>query len=138
MSVPTYLPALGRLLIALIFVMSGLSKIAAPAATIAYIQSSGAPFAPGAFAIAVIVEVIGGLALLVGFQTRLTAAGLAIFTLATAVLFHNNMADQNQMIHFLKNVMMAGGLLQIAAFGAGALSLDNRAKHAAPQAVAAH
>ncbi len=130
MSTPTYLPALGRLLIALIFVMSGLGKIAAPAATIAYIQSAGAPLAPAAYAIAVIVEVVGGLALLVGFQTRLTAAVLAIFTLATAVLFHNNMADQNQMIHFLKNIAITGGLLQVIAFGAGAFSLDNRRKSA--------
>ena len=128
MSTPTYLPALGRLLIALIFILSGLSKIAAPANTIAYIQSAGAPLAPAAFAVAVIVEVIGGLALLVGFQTRLTAAGLAIFTLAAAILFHNNMADQNQMIHFLKNVAITGGLLQVVAFGAGAFSLDNRHK----------
>jgi putative oxidoreductase len=51
---------------------------------------------------------------------------LALFCLATAVSFHSNFADQNQMIHFLKNVMMAGGLLQIVAFGAGALSIDNR------------
>jgi len=130
MSTPTYLPALGRLLIALIFVMSGLGKIAAPAATIAYIQSAGAPLAPAAYAIAVIVEVVGGLALLVGFQTRLTAAVLAIFTLATAVLFHNNMADQNQMIHFLKNIAITGGLLQVIAFGAGAFSLDNLRKSA--------
>jgi putative oxidoreductase len=128
MSAPTYLPALGRLLIALIFVMSGLSKIAAPANTMAYIQSAGAPFAPAAFAIAVIAEVGGGLALLLGFQTRLAATMLAIFTLATAVLFHNNMADQNQMIHFLKNVAITGGLLQVVAFGAGAFSLDNRRK----------
>jgi putative oxidoreductase len=51
---------------------------------------------------------------------------LALFSLATAVSFHSNFADQNQMIHFLKNVMMAGGLFQIAAFGAGIISLDNR------------
>jgi putative oxidoreductase len=51
---------------------------------------------------------------------------LALFALATAVSFHSNFADQNQMIHFLKNVMMAGGLLQIVAFGAGAVSMDNR------------
>ena len=130
MSTPTYLPALGRLLIALIFVLSGLSKIAAPANTIAYIQSAGAPFAPAAFAVAAIIELIGGLALLVGFQTRLVAAALAIFTLATAVLFHNNMADQNQMIHFMKNLAITGGLLQVVAFGAGAFSLDNRRKSA--------
>jgi putative oxidoreductase len=130
MSTSTYLPALGRLLIALIFVLSGLSKIAAPANTIAYIQSAGAPFATAAFAVAAIVEVIGGLALLVGFQTRLVAAALAIFTLAAAVLFHNNMADQNQMIHFMKNLAITGGLLQVIAFGAGAFSLDNRPKSA--------
>src|SRR5438477_3329108 len=88
MSTPTYLPALGRLLIALIFVLSGLGKIAAPAATIAYIQSAGAPLAPAAFAVAVIVEVVGGLALVAGFRTRLTATALAVFTLATAILFH--------------------------------------------------
>ena len=51
---------------------------------------------------------------------------IAIFTLATALFFHNNFADQNQMIHFLKNVAIVGGLLQVAAFGAGALSLDAR------------
>ena len=130
MSTPTYLPALGRLLIALIFILSGLSKIAAPAGTIAYIQSAGAPFASAAFAVAVIVELIGGLALLVGFQTRLVAATLAIFTLAAAVLFHNNMADQNQMIHFMKNLAITGGLLQVVAFGAGAFSLDNRRRSA--------
>jgi putative oxidoreductase len=130
MSTPAYLPVLGRVLIALIFVMSGLSKIAAPAATIAYIQSAGAPLPPLAFAVAVIVEVVGGLALIAGFRTRLAAAVLAVFTLATAVLFHNNMADQNQMIHFLKNIAITGGLLQVIAFGAGAFSLDNRRKSA--------
>jgi putative oxidoreductase len=130
MSTPAYLPVLGRVLIALIFVMSGLSKIAAPAATIAYIQSAGAPLPQVAFAVAVTIEVVGGLALIVGFQTRLTAAGLAVFTLATAVLFHNNMADQNQMIHFLKNVAITGGLLQVIAFGAGAFSFDSRRKSA--------
>jgi putative oxidoreductase len=67
----------------------------------------------------------GGLLLVAGYRTRFIAAVLAIFALATAVSFHNNFADQNQVIHFLKNVMMAGGLLQIVAFGAGALSLDN-------------
>jgi len=130
MSTPTYLPALGRLLIALIFVLSGLSKIAAPANTIAYIQSAGAPFAPAAFGIAAIVEVIGGFALLVGFQTHLVAATLATFTLAAALLFHNNLADQNQMIHFMKNLAITGGLLQVVAFGAGAFSLDNRRRSA--------
>jgi putative oxidoreductase len=78
-----------------------------------------------AFAVAVALELGGGVLLIAGYQARSVAIALAVFSLATAVSFHNNFADQNQMIHFLKNVMMAGGLLQIAAFGAGALSIDN-------------
>jgi putative oxidoreductase len=66
------------------------------------------------------------LLLVAGYQARLVAIVLALFAIATAVSFHSNFADQNQMINFLKNVMMAGGLLQITAFGAGAISLDNR------------
>ena len=76
--------------------------------------------------VAVAVELGGGLLLIAGFQARLVAIVLALFAVVTAVSFHSNFADQNQMIHFLKNVMMAGGLLQITAFGAGAISLDNR------------
>ena len=68
------------------------------------------------------------LLLIAGYRARFVAIALAVFSLAAALSFHNNFADQNQMIHFLKNVMMAGGLLQIAAFGAGALSIDNRRK----------
>src|SRR6202020_2838300 len=98
-------------------------------ATVGMITAVGLPLPPLAFAVAVAVELGGGLLLIAGYQTRSVAAALAIFSLATAFSFHNNFADQNQMIHFLKNVMMAGGLLQIVAFGAGALSIDNlRAK----------
>jgi len=64
--------------------------------------------------------------LIAGFKARAVAAVLALFSLVTAATFHNHFADQNQMINFLKNVMMAGGLLQIVAFGAGAISIDNR------------
>jgi putative oxidoreductase len=81
---------------------------------------------PLAFAVAVAVELGGGLLLIAGFRVRPIAIALALFSLATAVSFHSNFADQNQMIHFLKNVMMAGGLLQIAAFGAGEIRIDNR------------
>jgi putative oxidoreductase len=90
------------------------------------IRAAGLPLPSMALALSVVVEVGGGLLLVAGFKTRIVAAALALFSLATAVSFHSNFADQNQMIHFLKNVMMAGGLLQIVAFGAGALSLDNR------------
>jgi putative oxidoreductase len=116
----------GRILISAIFLLSGLSKIAAPAATIGYISSAGLPLPQAGFAIAVLVEVVGSIALIVGFHTRWVAAILAVFTIVAALAFHNNFADQNQFIHFFKNVAMTGGLLQIVAFGAGRFSLDAR------------
>jgi putative oxidoreductase len=121
-----YLPFIGRLMIGLPFAMSGLSKLGAYGATTGMISAVGLPFAPLAFAVAVATELGGGVLLIVGYRVRYVAAALALFSLATAVSFHHNFADQDQMIHFLKNVMMAGGLLQIAAFGAGAVSIDNR------------
>lgn len=116
----------GRILLAAIFVLSGLSKVAAPAGTIGYIASAGLPLPQVGLAIAVIVELGGGLALVAGFRTRFVAAILALFSLATALAFHNHLADQNQFIHFFKNVAMAGGLLQVVAFGAGRFALDRR------------
>ncbi|WP_395332499.1 DoxX family protein [Novosphingobium sp. BL-8H] len=113
------LPLVGRVLIAAIFVLSGLSKLAAPAATMAYIGSVGLPFPIVALAGAVLIEVVGGLVLISGYRLRTVAAVLAVFSLVTALFFHNNFADQNQFIHFFKNVAMAGGLLQIVAFGKG-------------------
>jgi putative oxidoreductase len=119
-------PLVGRILIAAIFLLSGLSKLTAPAATIGYIQSAGLPLPSAGLAIAIAVEVGGGLLLIAGYRTRAVAAILALFSLATAFAFHNQLADQNQFIHFFKNVAIAGGLLQIVAFGAGRLSLDAR------------
>jgi len=123
-----YLPLLGRILIGAPFLMSGLGKLAAHDGTVAYIASAGLPAASLAYIAAVVVEVGGGLLLLTGYQARLASLIMALFSLATALVFHHNFADQNQMIHFLKNVMMAGGLLQITYFGAGAFSLDARSK----------
>jgi putative oxidoreductase len=128
MSAIRYLPFVGRLMIGLPFVMSGLSKLGAYSATTGMIGAVGLPFVPVAFAVAVATELGGGLLLIAGYRARYVAAALALFSLVTAISFHANFADQNQMIHFLKNVMLAGGLLQIAAFGAGALSIDNRRK----------
>ena len=126
-SVPVrVLPVAGRVLMAAIFLASGVGKLAAPAATIAYIRSQGLPAPEAAFAVAAAVEVVGSLLLIAGYRTRLVALGLALFSIATALTFHTTFADQNQMIHFLKNLAIAGGLLQVAAFGAGAFSLDAR------------
>jgi putative oxidoreductase len=123
-SYARYLPALGRLLIAVIFVLSGVGKLAAPAATQAYIASAGLPAPLLAYLVAVVVELGGGILLVLGYQTRIVAAIMALFTLAAAFSFHTAFGDQNQMIHFLKNIAMVGGMLQVVAFGAGALSLD--------------
>jgi putative oxidoreductase len=116
----------GRVFLSAIFLISGLSKMAAPATTIGYIQSVGLPFAQIGFAIAVLVEILGGLALIAGYRTRVGAAVRAVFAVATTLVFHNDLADQNQLFHFIKNIAMAGGLLQVVAFGAPHLSLDAR------------
>ncbi len=121
-----YLPAIGRILIGGFFPMSGLTKAFAYAGTTAAIAAVGLPFAPLGWAVAVAVEIGLGLLLLLGWRARPAAAGLALWCLVTAVFFHRNFADQNMMIHFLKNLMIAGGLLQIVHFGAGAFSLDAR------------
>ena len=120
----SYAAALGRILLATIFLLSGVSKLAAPAGTIGYIASAGLPFPELAYAGAVFVEVAVAIALIVGYQTRVAAAVIAVFSLVTAFGFHFNLADQNQFIHFFKNVAIAGGLLQIVAYGGGALSVD--------------
>ena len=121
-----FLPLGGRILISAIFLLSGFSKLADPAGAIGYIQMVGLPFAPLAYGTAVIVEVLGGIALIGGYRARLVAFSLALFSVATALSFHTNLADLNEFIHFFKNIAMAGGLLQVAAFGAGRYSLDAR------------
>lgn len=126
----TTLPLIGRLLMATIFVFSGLGKIAAPAATIGYIGAMGLPFPTLGLIGAIAIEVGGGLLLIAGLQTRATALVLAAFSLVTGLIFHHAIGDQNQLIHLLKNIAMAGGLLQIAAYGAGSFSLDARQRGA--------
>jgi putative oxidoreductase len=127
MNATRYLPFAGRLLIGVAFAMSGLSKLAAYGATIDLIASSKLPLPPPlAYAGAVMVEVGCGVLMIAGFQARAAASVLALFCVATAVFFHTNFADPNQIFHFIKNVVMTGGLLQIVAFGAGPLSIDNR------------
>ncbi|WP_294332837.1 DoxX family protein [uncultured Sphingomonas sp.] len=125
-NVQSALPLVGRIGIAAIFLLSGLSKLAAPAATIGYIASSGLPLPQLGFAIALLVELGGSIALILGYRTRIVAAILAAFSVATALAFHAALGDQNQFINFFKNIAMAGGLLQIVAFGAGGWSIDAR------------
>ncbi|WP_211443039.1 DoxX family protein [Collimonas humicola] len=119
-------PFIGRLMMAAIFLVSGAGKIAAPAMTIGYIGAMGLPFPTLGFAVAVAVEIGGGLLLAFGFQTRITALMLAVFSVVTGLVFHHAIGDQNQLFNLLKNIAMAGGLLQFMTFGPGAFSLDAR------------
>jgi len=123
---PAYLPLVGRILIGAPFLLSGLGKLAAYDRVVAMITAAGLPFAPLGWLIAIVVEIGGGVLMIAGLRVRPTALVLAAFTLAAAVFFHRNFADQNQMIHFMKNLVIIGGLLNVAYFGAGPLSLDNR------------
>lgn len=117
-------PAIGRALLAAIFIFSGIGKLLAPSATIGYIESVGLPFATAGLIAAIAVELGGGILLAIGAKVRPVALLLALFSIATGVLFHSAIGDQNQLIHLLKNVALAGGLLQVVAFGAGAWSVD--------------
>src|SRR5258706_15558527 len=121
-----YVGAVGRLLIAGLFLISGLGKIAAPALTQGYIASAGLPFPLLAYLVAIVVEVGGGILLILGYQSRIVASVMAAYTVAAALGFHRDFADQNAMAHFLKNISITGGLLQIVALGAGTFSIDGR------------
>ena len=114
----------GRTMLAMIFILSGYSKIGAYDGTIAYMASVGVPgfLLPPVIAL----ELLGGLALVVGFQVRLVALLLAVFTVASAVLFHADMADQTQFIMFMKNIAMAGGFLLLTVQSPGAWTLDSK------------
>lgn len=123
-TIQTFSAPLGRVLIALIFVISGIGKLGAYSGTQGYMESMGVPGMLLPLVIA--LELLGGLAIIVGWQTRVVAFLLAGFCVVSAVLFHGNVGDQGQQIQFLKNLGLAGGFLFLVANGAGAWSLDNR------------
>jgi len=117
----------GRILLASLFLISGVGKISAYSATAGFMASVGVPGA--LLPVVIAVEVLGAAAVIVGWQTRIVAFLLAGFSLLSALIFHNDFANQIQMVMFLKNVSIAGGLLLLVAHGAGRFSLDARASH---------
>lgn len=114
----------GRILLSLLFLISGLGKVGAYTATAGYMASQGVPGALLPLVIA--TEVLGPLAIILGWKTRVVAFLLAGYTLLTAAVFHTHFADQTQLIMFWKNVSIAGAFLLLVAHGAGPISLDQR------------
>lgn len=123
-TIQTLSAPLGRVLLSLIFIIAGAGKIGAYAGTQAYMDSMGVPGVLLPLVIA--LELLGGLAIALGWQTRVVAFLLAGFCVLSAVIFHGNIGDQGEQIQFLKNLGLAGGFLALVAHGAGAWSLDNR------------
>ena len=130
-SLQNPLAFVGRLLLAALFLPAGIGKITGFAGTVGYISSVGMPLPTVAAALALTVEILGGLALVFGFGTRIAALVLAFFTLMASFYFHAYWAvpaDQQMVMQllFFKNVAVVGGLLVLAAFGAGGWSVDGR------------
>ncbi len=122
---------LARLLFAALFLPAGLSKLGGFEGTVGYIASAGLPLPQGGAALAIVVEIVGSLLLIVGFQARIAAAVLAVFTLVATVIFHAfwGAAPEQayvQQLMFFKNIAVVGGLLLLVSSGAGALSLDGK------------
>jgi len=116
----------GRIFLSSMFILAGFSKLTAIAGTAGWFESLGIP-APTLAAVASgVVELVGGLAILVGFKTRIAALVLAIFTVAATLIAHTNLADQVQQLFFMKNLAVTGGFLVLAAAGAGSYSIDAR------------
>ena len=129
--VKQYGPLGGRILLAALFVQSGFGKLMAFDATVGYIAAKGLPLAQLGAVIAIVVELLGGILLVLGWQTRWVATVFFVFLIPTTVIFHAYWAvDATQMrgqqIQFMKNLCIMGGMLYVMAFGAGPLSLDNR------------
>ena len=121
----------GRILLALMFVLAGFSKIAGFAGTVGYMQSKGIPAAEVLAGLTILLEIGGGLALMFGFMTRWAALALAAFTLLASLIFHNFWAvpEAQRMVQnlmFMKNLSVIGGLLVLAAIGPGRWSVDAR------------
>ena len=114
----------GRIFLALMFVTSGFSKISGYAGTQGYMEAMGVPGT--LLPLVITLELLGGLAVMLGWHTRIAAFLLAGFSLLSALLFHANFGDQMQVIMFMKNISIAGGFLMLVAMGGGAFALDNR------------
>jgi putative oxidoreductase len=121
-----FLPLLGRILIATLFVPAGFGKLTGFKGAVDYAAAAHMPAPSLAIAAAIAIELGCGLLLLIGWKARWAAAAMALFSVVTALFFHNNFSDMNMQIHFFKNMAIAGGLLSFVYSGAGPFSVDQR------------
>lgn len=129
--VKNYGPLVGRILLALIFMISGLDKIGGFSEVAGYMAGKGVPLAEVALALSIVIEVGGGLMLILGWKARWAATAIFLWLIPVTLMFHNFWAAdaaqyQNQFNHFMKNVTIMGGMIYVMAFGAGPLGLDQR------------
>ena len=117
------LTPIARLFLGHIFLLAGISKIGQYAGTQGYMEAMGVPGA--LLPLVIVLEIAGGLAIILGLQVKWTSLALAVFTIVSALIFHSKLSDQMQMILFMKNWSIAGGLLLLTVHGAGPFSLDN-------------
>lgn len=118
------LDLLARILISIMFLLSGVNKIGNYEGTVAWMESMGVP---GIFLIpAIILEIVGPILIIIGYKVKISAALLSMFCVATAVIFHNNLSDQMQFISFMRNIGLAGGFLFLFVNGAKNFSLDKK------------
>ena len=115
---------IARVFLGHIFLLAGVSKVGAYEGTLGYMNAMGVP--GELLPIVILLEVVGGLAVIAGWKTTWASIARAAFSVVAAAIFHNNFADQTQMILFMKNIAIAGGFVLLAIHGAGAYSLDNR------------
>ena len=126
-NLKTYLPPLGRLLMSILFIWDGIRQLLSPSVFAQYFTSVHVSLPDVAIWISIPIHLRGGMAVLVVFKTRWAAALLALLCVGTAFGVHLPIGDQDNMIHFYKNLVMTGGFLYVIAFGAGAVSIDGKA-----------
>ena len=119
-------PLLGRILLSIIFLKAGFGKITNPAGTQQYMSAYGMPMAGFFLYCAIIIELGGGLSVLLGYKARWGALTLALFLVPVTLIFHTKFADQVQVVMFMKNLAIIGGLLMLTSAGPGPISLDGR------------